>query len=216
MTNSTLKFSAERFDYWFQGLGRAFYDSTATAPELPPIPEIPKVIEPAEQSKPLLVLAGGLANSVVSSTKPAVSVATRLKELLTGLKGLASAVGKATMIGGAIEGVASIVENIFKVYRGEEDKGKAVRHVATASGPGLPGAGWMALDPRGGGGRDTRLLAIPRTDPPWFRQTLRSRSRLFLAGTYFFSLSLISSSIRMVQSLICLPVRCLRDRGEIT
>ncbi|HBN10070.1 MAG TPA: hypothetical protein DD435_16000, partial [Cyanobacteria bacterium UBA8530] len=149
-SSTTIKYSSDKFEFSLQGAGRAFYDETATAPVLPEIPRVVP-ITPAEESKPLFLLAGGAVNSVYSSVKPPLSLATRLKELLgkgtfmTGLKGLVSSIGKASLIGGAIEGVASLMENIFKVYQGKQDTAKALRNVAADTTSGAIGGGLSAL-----------------------------------------------------------------------
>ncbi|HBN08004.1 MAG TPA: hypothetical protein DD435_04935 [Cyanobacteria bacterium UBA8530] len=106
---------------------------------------------------------------------------------MAGLKGLASAIGKATLISAAIEGVVSIVDNVFKVYRGEQDTGTAVKNVATDTVSGAIGGGLSAL---AGGAATVGLAAVGLAGLPL---TLAAAGVGMLA--YWFSRSFVHDKV---------------------
>lgn len=265
---STLKYRADKFESTLSGLGRAYYDSSATEPELPKIPTlsepwvpttptsptspttptlpttstvptapttptlptlpttptmptvpttpsaptvpndpVPPAVEPpvpqpvdgaAGGGSDLIGTAGRVANSAYQATRAAKPIAEGLSTLIkgakgaesameaaegaaiaaetaegaavaaetaksgatiaksanvaksansgfmSGLKGLATTVGKAMGLSALIEGGISIVENVFKAYKGEETAGQAMRNVATDTATGAITGGLAA------------------------------------------------------------------------
>lgn len=238
---STLKYRADKFESTLSGLGRAYYDSSATEPELPKIPTpaepwvpttpttptapttptlpttpttpttptvpndpVPPAVEPpvsqpvdgaAGGGGDLIGTAGRVANSAYQATRAAKPIAEGLSTLIkgakgaetaaegaavaaetaegaalaaetakngatvaktanvaksansgffNGLKGLAANIGKAMGLSALIEGGISIVENVFKAYKGEQTTGQAMRNVATDTATGAITGGLAA------------------------------------------------------------------------